>query len=344
MPDGRGRVYSAGNEMTTAEHAARPLRHWTPIRCFPEDDGRPVVEWCRLDDVRLTMPFFQQTVRSARARNCPLRRTPMAALTALAAMAPELPLSGLVFHLSRCGSTLVSQMLAALPAHVVVSEAEVLDEVLRSDRWSPPVTDEERIAWLRGLVHAYGAQRFPEERRLFLKLDPWHILDLDVIRAAFPGVPSIFLYRDPVEILVSQSDNFAGTLVPDAVALERVGLTLAELSRLTVEDYCARVLGRFAEAAADAAARDPDLRLVAYSQLPTAVETIIAPWFGLTLGLEDRERMRQASHFHAKAPGRLVFQDDTARKQRDADDELRALAEHRITPHYARLERIRLTR
>jgi hypothetical protein len=34
---------------------------------------------------------------------------------------------GFVFHMSRCGSTLVAQMLAVVPDHVVVSEAEPLD-------------------------------------------------------------------------------------------------------------------------------------------------------------------------------------------------------------------------
>lgn len=40
--------------------------------------------------------------------------------------------SGLIFHIARCGSTLVSQLLKALPSLVVYSEPPVLNDVLMS--------------------------------------------------------------------------------------------------------------------------------------------------------------------------------------------------------------------
>ena len=40
-----------------------------------------------------------------------------------AAAEPGIDPTGFIFHLARCGSTLVSQMLAALPEHIVLSEA-----------------------------------------------------------------------------------------------------------------------------------------------------------------------------------------------------------------------------
>ena len=39
--------------------------------------------------------------------------------------------SGFIFHMSRCGSTVISQMLAALAEHVVVSEAGPIDALAR---------------------------------------------------------------------------------------------------------------------------------------------------------------------------------------------------------------------
>ena len=45
-----------------------------------------------------------------------------------AGLAPSL----FLFHVSRCGSTLISQMLAALPQNVVISEAGPMDAILRS--------------------------------------------------------------------------------------------------------------------------------------------------------------------------------------------------------------------
>ena len=42
------------------------------------------------------------------------------------------------------------------------------------------------------------------EQALFVKLDSWHTLALPLFRRAFPSVPWVFLYRDPVEVPVSQ--------------------------------------------------------------------------------------------------------------------------------------------
>ena len=71
------------------------------------------------------------------------------------------------------------------------------------------------------------------------------------------------------------------------------------------------------------------------------METVVAPRFGLSLDTADRERMQHTARFHAKVPGELVFQQDSARKQRDADLELRELANRWIGPAYARLEEVR---
>ena len=329
--------------MTTHEDA-RSLRGWTPVRFFQRDDGQPAVEWLQFGEERFNAPFFLQTVRDARDRNFPRWETPAEVLSELAQTSPDLPLSGLIFHLTRCGSTLVTQMLAALTANVVLSEPEPIDEILRSDRWLRPADSSTRTGWLSGLVHAWGVRRFPEERRLFLKLDPWHVLDLATIRAAYPGVPTVFLYRDPVEILVSQSDNMAGTLFSGDNGPARLGLTPADAAGMTADEYCARVLGTVAEAMATAAENDPGITLVAYPELPLAVETIIAPLFGLTPTDEDAQQMRQTARFHAKAPGQQVFREDSARKQGDADEEQRALAARWIGPAYARLEALRAAR
>ena len=54
------------------------------------------------------------------------------------------------------------------------------------------------------MVAAFGRRRGGRERHYFIKLDSWHTLALPLFRRAFPSVPWVFLYRDPVEVLVSQ--------------------------------------------------------------------------------------------------------------------------------------------
>ena len=91
----------------------------------------------------------------------------------------------------------------------------------------------------------------------------------------------------------------------------------------------------------DESARDPLGRLVNYSELPGAQETLIAPWFGVDLSTSDGDRIRQATRYHAKSSRRVVFQADFAREQRDANAELRELARRWSSPGYNRLEELR---
>src|SRR5438874_313448 len=64
--------------------------------------------------------------------------------------------SGLIFHMSRCGSTLVSQMLAALPANIVVSEAPPIDAIVQAYRLMPNADEERYAHWLAALTCAFG--------------------------------------------------------------------------------------------------------------------------------------------------------------------------------------------
>jgi hypothetical protein len=114
---------------------------WVPIR-FCWHEGRPVLDWCRLDSRRFTEPFFDETVSACLRRpfNRLFRRlTPIDTLLEWQERSPGLPPSGFAFHMSRCGSTLVARMLAAVPRHVVLSEADPIDALLRAPLRTPAV-------------------------------------------------------------------------------------------------------------------------------------------------------------------------------------------------------------
>src|ERR687886_1815554 len=87
--------------------------------------------------------------------------------------------------------TLVSQMLAALPQNIVISEASPIDAVLRSKYRDPAISDAQRVEWLRGIVSAYGRPRDSREKCFFIKLDSWHTMFMNLIQRAFPDVPWI---------------------------------------------------------------------------------------------------------------------------------------------------------
>src|ERR1044072_3432527 len=115
-------------EMDLRTNAAQ-LDGWVPVQ-IKWQQPRPFVEWCYVGARPLTQPFFDQTIQNLIFPPFNLlfrRRTPIETLLARYEIKPGLQPTGFIFHMSRCGSTLVSQMLRALPHTIVVSEASLID-------------------------------------------------------------------------------------------------------------------------------------------------------------------------------------------------------------------------
>ena len=295
------------------------------------ETGGPQVEWIVTDGSRFTEPLFEQTLARLRRGNPANARTrrPRTPLNALRDVAPGVPLAALIFHVSRCGSTLLAQMLAALPRNLVASEPQIIDDVLRINHQTPEATDDDRIAWLRGAVRALGQRPADGGERLFVKLSSWHILSLPLIQRAFPGVPMLFVHRHPVDVLVSLMRKPSLSIVRDTVTPGQLGLTVAARDALSREEHAAAVLGAHFRAAVEH--RDA-LVPVGYEQLPDAVWKLIP---GCSFTGDERTRLLAAALFDAKDPEQH-FTPDTTAKRREASPAILAAVAQWAEPHYAR--------
>jgi len=302
------------------------LRGWLPVLISKGTAG-PVVEWCRFGTRRFTESFFESTVQKAMRDPFHLlfrHQTPLDTLLDWQRESPGMEPRGFIFHMSRCGSTLVSQMLAALPEHIVLSEPPPLEALLRTGKHG--ATDDQRIAWLRAWMSAISQPRHGEQR-LYVKLDAWHIFDLPILRRAFPETPWIFLYRNPVEVMASVMKVRGMHLVQDLIDTNMPVIASPPGQRLPEAEYAARVLAAVLRAALEHLGPSGG-RAIEYSRLPEAVITEIAPHFGLDLTAAQIEAMNARGPFNAKSP-QLYFEPDTQSKQQEAGAEARALcAEH----------------
>jgi hypothetical protein len=317
------------------------LAGWIPVRiCWQQ--SQPIVEWRYAGDIEFSEPFFDQTIR--RCLRQPFSRlfswrTPIDTLAQLYAARPGLPPSGFVFHMSRCGSTLIAQMLAALPQTLVIAEAEPIDAVLRANFQDTALTDEQRIDWLRWVIGALGQPRGESQRHYVVKFDSWSILALPLIQRAFPNVPWIFVYRDPLEVLVSHYRQPGSQMVPGTLEPALLGLDAARVGQMPLERYYAAVLERVCQVAARHY-QPGSGKLVNYRQLPRIVWSSILDFFHMRYTAGDVERMRYVTQFHAKNPA-LFFESDTNAKQSAATDQLRGIARRRLEPLYTQLEELR---
>lgn len=274
---------------------ALDLTGWTPAVLRVED---ATLEWVYTGELRFDDPFFEQTIERALQDPFALlfrRRTPLSVAADWVRRSPGLAPSGFVFHLSRCGSTLVSQMLAQSPRFLVLSEAGPIDAALRAT-----APESQRVEWLRTLVSALAQPRHGETH-LFVKLDSWSVLHLALVERAFPGVPWIFLFRQPDEVLASQLRRSGVHCVPGVLPAELFGLTLETAVRLPREEYIGRVLARMCQAALDHAS-SPNGLFVDYTELPTFVLDRLPGHFGFTPTERERAQMLAAAGRDAKNP------------------------------------------
>jgi hypothetical protein len=310
------------------------LARWTPIR-FDFSGRVPVVDWADLTAECFVDPFFDQTVARwvSGPGASPLVRT---GLEALVALDSELSLepAGMIFHLSRCGSTLVSRLLRTVPGVVVVAEPAPLNALLRLD---PDLIDEATLVRLvRLLVRALGRHRHGDERLLVLKCTSWNIRRREILAAAFPETPWIWLQRDPVRVLASllaEPPGWLGLQGRPHRAAQLFGLDPAAVPAVSRVEFAARVLG----AMLDAAATDPGGRLlIDYADLPAAVWQRVAPHFGLEADAAAIERMIEESRYYSKDPESRIFAGD-APERRPATDAMRDVAERFAEPGYRAL-------
>ena len=321
---------------------AEQLENWLPIR-VEWRQNQPFFDWCYLGAQRFTAPFFDDTIETRLRYPFNLLIRPLTGIEVLEEcynLRPGLAPTGFIFHESRCGSTLISQMLAALPQNVVMSEASPIDWMIRARVRRPEISDEERICWIRWAVAALGQKRRPEARHYFIKMDSWHTFELDILSRAFPSTPWIFLYRNPVEVMVSHSRQRGGGTIPGIIGHQLPGLTFEDSLQISAEEYVARVLAAICESALKYQ-NHPNALFVNYTELPGFVTGKLLRHFRVDYSASEIAMMNAAAGFDAKSPT-LKFSDDTAQKRNEADDEIRRLADTMLLPLYERLKAVRL--
>ena len=313
---------------------------WVPVLAQPQGQSLSV-SLCRLDARRFTEPFFEDSITACmRAPFHSLFRQHRAveALDFGLQRQPGLAPSGFIFHMSRCGSTLLSQALAASPAHRVLSEPGPVDAALHAG--PRPADDPERGRWLQVMLGMFGHRADPQVQRLYVKFDSWHARHLALIRRCYPRVPWLFVVRDPVEVIVSHLRRPGAQMVPGMVGFIPPGVDLASAIAMPRAQYAARMLGAICQSAVAEIERDPGLGLlVDYADLVSAIPLTLLPHLGVPADAAEPERVAQVLRLDAKNPW-FEFSPDSSAKQGEATPAVHAAAEQWAMPSYRRLKQL----
>jgi hypothetical protein len=317
------------------------LTGWVPSRFLWRATG-PRVQWTLLGQQRLLDPFYEQALQRQMAHpfhHLFRRETSIEEMVDWVSSNPPLEPKGLIFHMSRCGSTLIAQMLAACERNVVASEPAPLDGVLRAHFRIRDLATDVQVRWLRAMVGALSQQRAGGEQAFYLKLDCWHVHQIDLIRLAFPNAPLIFVYRNPIEVMVSHARMPAAWTIPGLLHPLVLQLQPEDWDPTKMDAYCAKALASICKGGHHAAQRYGGL-LVNYSELPQAMYGRVFDHFRLPG--EDIPAMQAKAQRNAKSP-HMSFTSDAESKRSEATERLRQVVAQYLLPVYDQLEETRRT-
>lgn len=301
-------------------------------------DGQAVADCCYVGDERFHDPFFIESITRHMQLPYNLAFRPQLSLTALRDLVQTercASPSGFIFHMSRCGSTLVHRMLCSLPATLSISESPAIDQALMLPTTVPGLSEADCLDWIRGVLLATSRPRGYEVDRYFVKFDAWHCAHIGWIERAFPDVPWLMLIRDPLEVLVSAQKNRAANSIAGIGPLP-AATDLSSALQMVDEEYLARVLAQHLHGAL-LHADSPNGVIVNYRDLPAnALPTILAH-FKLEPTAAELQTMLAATAMHAKHPA-TAFEPDAARKQSEASTAARQWSEALMSTPYQALE------
>lgn len=233
---------------------------------------------------------------------------------------------GFMFHISRCGSTLSAKALARSPRHVVINQGGPLQRgfwaTITRDWTQDAEPSADNLKAFRNLVLAMTRRRQPEQCRAFVKFISWNTLYMDFAMRAFPQVPALFLYRNPVEVIASVLRETSAVLW--AKGRRQAGFLTGVDWQDTVEmdtvEYLALCFARYLRLAEEASGR---IAHVNYTQInPANFPAMLSRGLNFDPGEEELALMLEQFQFHSKDDSdKQQFRSDSAEKRASMPEE-----------------------
>jgi len=270
-----------------------------------------------------------------------------------------MPPSGFVFHESRVGSTLVANSLTAMnpSGHRVYSESHPINNALKACKETGCDIDT-NADLLRDVVYLMGRTRVPTEKHMFFKVSSAGSKNIDVMRKAFPRVPWIFVFRDPVQTMMSHLDPeklktvrggtpkavcLRGKQQPPSDLVSLVSDMGSSVKSLTYEEYCAAHLATLCTSALKQM-KESDGKGVAveYDNLiDKLISKIIPDHFNIPIDDDAKERIQIVGGTYSKSKGgdNKVWVEDSKKKDDHSTPQIRSASDKFLSSSYTELKK-----
>ena len=245
-----------------------------------------------------------------------------------------------IFHMSRCGSTLATQMLATADRFFVVSEPPIINALLDPALLLPDGYS--KMELLKTIISAIESCKPEYAEFTFIKFRSWNTLFLDKILEQFPKTEWMFVHRNGLEVLESVLRDPPGWLrsrhTYETFLFHYFGLSLDELKQLDDDEYAIRVLGTFCKIALEQ--KSSRALYVDYDQIVENLPGILERMWKLNLSTLEKESMFASTKVYSKDPKKTKkFEPDGEKKRQLANDTERELVEKYIETQRAKLNK-----
>lgn len=221
------------------------LNNWYPIKLYSENNELKC-RWEYFKGIEFTDPFFNETILKAnclKANSYYYRSvSDLNILTEWATIVDYVEPTSFIFHISRCGSTLLSQTLGLHNEHIILSEVPFVDDLLKMltiDEWLINVKYQ---AILKAAIKLYGRRNNTNKKRLFIKTDSWHLHYLPLFRLLYPSTLFLLLFRKPDEVLYSQQKKRGMHAVPGLISDSVLGIEPNNINVANFDGHMIKVL------------------------------------------------------------------------------------------------------
>jgi hypothetical protein len=298
--------------------------------------GDPLVcRWLYTGDHDYADAFFDETISKCMSYDENSHRcktvTTLSAMQDWSGHIDAVAPSAFIFHVSRCGSTLLSQALGLKNGAVSLSEVPIFDQLLRLPLRASTISESLSDQLLVAAIRYYGARRKGTEKHLFVKLDSWHLMFYKRLRNLFPGIPFFIQYREPGPVLESNLRQMGIQGIAEITGPEVYGFSQLSEDLLHPHNYMAAALQRMFEEIILAAKSGDKTILLNYNEGLPAIISKVAYACGIVFSADETERIMERSIFHSKRPA-----------ERFAEANIGLVAYPRLSELYNEAEGLRL--
>ncbi|MCH6257730.1 sulfotransferase [Puniceicoccaceae bacterium K14] len=164
-------------------------------------NGKLIVHWVDAVALDFRYGFFRDSIEALPLNKRVCAITPIEDLFSLpASQEPaEEKAIGLIYHCSRCGSTLLCQMLKCHPDFIVIGELGIFSSILKSRS----LPSEQKMNALRKVAAAFQDWAAASGKRVIFKLTSWQIEYWEILSEAFDTASAVLLFREPIAVIES---------------------------------------------------------------------------------------------------------------------------------------------